>query len=537
SVLLANAIETALHPEWSYARPSSKGLVFLMLVWLFCLWIFSVHTSRISSFIGTGFGILMVFFFLRWGHSQRFLLPHGSFYFITVLPAVYAALIRYFELLYHSRMLIRLSSIEPLTRLYTFRYFYSLLHRSYIRQNKKKRGLYLFAFELRSIKTGIDVNEMSPLFFKEMGDVVQKTDSNIFACFSANENICFIAFQRKKDEDLSRRLLGLRETLLKKISSFELPVELRFAGVDMESAHVSSSVQMVQILKSMLKQNVQQTGGSFEDYQPSLVVSSLTHETEPDFTDNDLDFVSLQISEDKKDLNQMRKQLTRSIREYSMAQRLSAMGQLSSYYAHELKNPLHNLLNCFEVIDDPNESEESRSETKKIMKSEIQRVIQLTERMGGYFKPSVEKTEELNLNQIISFTHAFLERKLKDAGIEVVMELDPLLPAIMGIKDQFKQVLLNLFLNAVEAMPKGGHLIVASFYVSPLIRITITDTGVGIQSFDQEKIFEAFFTTKKEKGTGLGLFVCYNVIHHHGGTIKVRSTPGKGSCFEIVIPT
>ena len=259
----------------------------------------------------------------------------------------------------------------------------------------------------------------------------------------------------------------------------------------------------------------------------------------PDFSfpQNDLDYVTMQIHEDKSDLQAIKKHLSRSVQEFTMAQKLTAMGQLSSYYAHELKNPLHNLLSCVSVLEDPSESEEEKNKILQLIKSELKRVTDLTNKMRSHFKPSEEKPGEANLNELLLATLSVFQRKFQEINIQTLVDLDESIPPLFVVSDQIKQVFINLLMNAAEAMPNGGKIFLASFHIPPIVRITITDTGIGMSPIDLERIFEAFYTTKKEKGTGLGLFVCYNIIQRHGGSIKVTSNPGEGTSFEITLPT
>jgi len=132
---------------------------------------------------------------------------------------------------------------------------------------------------------------------------------------------------------------------------------------------------------------------------------------------------------------------------------------------------------------------------------------------------------------------------LRAAKVNVARELDPELPPIRGSADQLKQVLLNLFLNAAEAMPDGGTLSVATRYGAgegdipyEAVRIEVKDTGVGIDEETQARIFEPFFSTKAQRGTGLGLWVSHGIVQGHGGTIKVKSRPGQGTTFTIALP-
>ena len=128
--------------------------------------------------------------------------------------------------------------------------------------------------------------------------------------------------------------------------------------------------------------------------------------------------------------------------------------------------------------------------------------------------------------------------------MRIEKELQPTLPLVRASADQLKQVLLNLFLNATEAMPDGGRLIVTTqtgggdFDAQSLdvVRVDVRDTGTGINDEAMARIFEPFFSTKMEKGTGLGLWVSHGIVQAHGGTLKVRSRSGQGTTFTITLP-
>jgi len=123
---------------------------------------------------------------------------------------------------------------------------------------------------------------------------------------------------------------------------------------------------------------------------------------------------------------------------------------------------------------------------------------------------------------------------MKESNIQVEASFDPDVPEIMASTNQMRQVMLNMFKNAKEAMPMGGTLFVRASREDDRVLIQIRDTGIGIPEAVKDKIFDAFFTTKqKVKGVGLGLSVCYGIIRDHGGEIKVKSEEGKGTTFTI----
>jgi two-component system NtrC family sensor kinase len=130
-----------------------------------------------------------------------------------------------------------------------------------------------------------------------------------------------------------------------------------------------------------------------------------------------------------------------------------------------------------------------------------------------------------------------MEKQMKESNIKVETSLDPNISEIMASTNQMRQVMLNIFKNAKEAMPKGGTLTVKTVMEGDKILLHLKDTGTGIPEEIRDKVFEAFFTTKqKVKGVGLGLSVCYGIIKDHGGEIKVESEEGKGATFIITLP-
>jgi two-component system NtrC family sensor kinase len=123
--------------------------------------------------------------------------------------------------------------------------------------------------------------------------------------------------------------------------------------------------------------------------------------------------------------------------------------------------------------------------------------------------------------------------------VEVALNLSPDIPEITADPDRLRQVFMNLLLNAVQAMPEGGKIVVSTEFDKDggLIKATFRDTGTGIPREEQEKVFEPFFTTKRPgEGTGLGLAICARLLEEHGGTVEVSSEPGKGSLFTVTLP-
>jgi two-component system NtrC family sensor kinase len=129
------------------------------------------------------------------------------------------------------------------------------------------------------------------------------------------------------------------------------------------------------------------------------------------------------------------------------------------------------------------------------------------------------------------------EPALAPLGVRMVLDLRPPIPPVRGSRDKLKQVMLNLVNNARDAMPGGGTVTLRAYRREGSLCIEVLDTGVGIPREHLGRVFDAFFTTKKEvSGVGLGLSVCYSIVHQHGGTISVASSMGQGTTFTVLLP-
>jgi two-component system NtrC family sensor kinase len=219
--------------------------------------------------------------------------------------------------------------------------------------------------------------------------------------------------------------------------------------------------------------------------------------------------------------------------------RLAAIGQLAASIAHEINNPLQAVQSCIYLIADGAPQDDPNVKYVEIARKELDRIARIVGRMLDFDHPGREAREPTNVNVLIEDVLALVSKRLQHSDIAVKTALAPNLPEIHAVSDHIKQVLLNLFLNALEAMPQGGTLRVES--VGPdntgeELAITIQDDGVGISPEDQSHLFEPFHTTKPS-GTGLGLSISYDIVAQHGGSIKVESKVDQGTTFTIRLPT
>jgi signal transduction histidine kinase len=169
--------------------------------------------------------------------------------------------------------------------------------------------------------------------------------------------------------------------------------------------------------------------------------------------------------------------------------------------------------------------------------SQVERASKTVANLLDFTHRDQEEFEQVNLKRILERTIQLIANELKLSRIRLELDCNDNLPPIRGNQDNLQQVFLNLFINALQAMPDEGTLYVRAFVENESLKVIVRDTGVGIPKDHINNIFDPFFTTKEiGKGTGLGLSVSYGIIQKHQGTISVESEVGKGTTFTIVLP-
>lgn len=219
------------------------------------------------------------------------------------------------------------------------------------------------------------------------------------------------------------------------------------------------------------------------------------------------------------------------------SEKLAAVGRLAASIAHEVNNPLEAIKNSLYLLTTSKDMEKN-AKFLEVARKETERVSHIIRQMLGFARRSGE-VEWVAVNQIIEETLILVEKKMKQARVDVARSFDERLPKVRARADQLRQVFLNLLLNAQQAMEKGGRITVrTSVYeqaLQPTVSVQITDTGRGISETDLARIFEPFFSTRA-KGTGLGLWVTQDIVRHHGGRIEATSEEGAGTTFNVILP-
>jgi len=216
------------------------------------------------------------------------------------------------------------------------------------------------------------------------------------------------------------------------------------------------------------------------------------------------------------------------------ADRLATIGQLAAGVAHELNEPLGSILGFAQLVKkDSNLSRQVRQDISRIEAASLH-AREVIKKLMLFARQTPPKKHPVNINAVVNEGMYFLESRCVRAGIELSHKLAPDLPEIVADPSQLYQALINLVVNAVQAMPNGGRLIVRTRYDRESVSLLVEDTGIGMDEEVRKKVLLPFFTTKDvNEGTGLGLAVVHGIVTSHGGRIEIRSRVGRGSTFEI----
>ncbi len=219
------------------------------------------------------------------------------------------------------------------------------------------------------------------------------------------------------------------------------------------------------------------------------------------------------------------------------ADRLATIGQLAAGVAHELNEPLGNILGFAQLAKKAMpDLEQVNSDLGRIVSASLH-AREIVRKLMLFARQAPPRKGAVNPNDVVEQGLYFLEARCVKQGIAVVRHLDPALPSITADSSQLEQVLVNLVVNAIQAMPKGGLLTIETRTKGASVVLAVEDTGVGMSEDVKRKIFLPFFTTKDvDQGTGLGLAVVHGIVSGHDGSIRVKSTLGSGSRFEIELP-
>ena len=272
----------------------------------------------------------------------------------------------------------------------------------------------------------------------------------------------------------------------------------------------------------------------------------LINKLDGSFSEQDLDLLiamaaSVAVAVDNAnlyaELAEFAAEVERSQAKLVQAEKMAAIGRLAASLAHEINNPLQGIHNSLHLSLHEGLEEERQKEYLGMAQGEVERLIKIVQRMLDFYRPSRGGVEPADVNQIVEQVLSLIQKRLEHGDIDVHTELTDDLPVVPIVSDQISQVILNLLINAIEAMPTGGRLCLETKLSEEEddVLVTVRDSGPGMSAEQVNRLFEPFYTTKPG-GTGLGMAISYGIIERHGGVIDVLSEPGRGTTFVVALP-
>jgi two-component system, NtrC family, sensor histidine kinase HydH len=234
-------------------------------------------------------------------------------------------------------------------------------------------------------------------------------------------------------------------------------------------------------------------------------------------------------------LNAVYQELQQNFERMKRSERLYAIGQLSAGLAHEVRNPLASIGGAAAILRKKPDSEERREEFLDIIEKESLRLNRLLTNFLDFARPRPPQYQMAEVGPILESVVGLAAHAVGRQPIQLRTDPAPHVPAIACDPEQIKQVLLNLTINSVQAMPDGGEIVLSTRVDGARVVIEVKDQGSGISLENLDKIFDPFFTTK-DTGTGLGLSVAHQIVSQHGGILNAKNNSGRGATFSLFLP-
>jgi signal transduction histidine kinase len=336
---------------------------------------------------------------------------------------------------------------------------------------------------------------------------------------------------------LSRRFLGpiteLSQTM-EKAGGDMLDVKVNIEGSD-EISHLGQSfnlmIDRIREANLELKQTheklltfastIEKTGGDTLDVKVDIEGSDEIAHLGQSFN-----LMIDRIREANLELKRTHEKLLRS-------EKLASIGILASGVAHEINNPLGGLFNCIEMLEQAGDDKEFRQRYQKLLKKGLNRIENTVGKLLYMSRKEDKNVQAVGMKESLEDIYEFLEYRMKNSGIVYRENVEDGVSVIINPHD-LQQVLINLMINAVQSMNNGGTLSVNAYQNNAKVILEVTDTGKGIEEEDLNKVFDPFYTTKQPgEGTGLGLWLAYEIVQDYGGEISVKSKKDVGTTFTV----
>jgi two-component system, NtrC family, sensor kinase len=248
----------------------------------------------------------------------------------------------------------------------------------------------------------------------------------------------------------------------------------------------------------------------------------------------------LRLAEMQRQRDDEHAEQIRRAEQVASLEKMAAVGRLSSGIAHEINNPLNNISLSVEALveDFKKLNDDEKWRLLQDISFETERASEIVHTLLDFSRKDHPDMAPLDVQELVQATSRLVVSEMSHNKVELVSQVPAGLPPVLGSPNPLRQAFLNLFINAIQAMPSGGTLTVRARALSEgEIEIEVQDEGEGIAAEHLAEVFDPFFTTKEPgEGTGLGLWVTYGIIEKHGGEIRVTSVPGKGTTFRVVLP-
>ena len=248
------------------------------------------------------------------------------------------------------------------------------------------------------------------------------------------------------------------------------------------------------------------------------------------------------VNQMASDLDERENELVIARQKYFHQEKMAAVGALAAGVAHEIGNPIAAMSGVLQEMADAQASGQPKTaENDKLgmLQAHIHRLSAITREISEYAAPQPMERQLLDLNGLVRTTAGLMSYDKRMSSVNLRLHLDSQLPAIYGVADQLTQVIMNLLINAADALEskesRAQEIILTSAVLDGNVLLSVTDNGCGMSQETLNRAFEAFFTTKS-RGTGLGLSLCYSIVTGHGGTIEIESTPEKGTTVLAILP-
>jgi two-component system NtrC family sensor kinase len=252
-----------------------------------------------------------------------------------------------------------------------------------------------------------------------------------------------------------------------------------------------------------------------------------------------------ELAKRNEELELLNEALFESQRQLSQSEKLAALGQVTATMAHQIGTPLNSISGYIQLMLQEGNLQDTNRERLKIIESQLDRLVDSVKNLLSFTRQPKPQLKPLDVNGALEELIHLSEPWLLARNVRLSTLFSPHLSSILGDPIHLQTLFLNLITNALDAMPNGGLLTIETQQVPAhcssenkgWLKISITDTGIGITEESKKRIFDPFFTTKKVgEGTGLGLAICENIIKEHSGRLEVESKVGKGSTFSVLVP-